>query len=252
MLVVVAIIVALIAILLPSLSKAVEAANRAVCLSNLHQQHIAFMSFGAEHRGALPRDGHGKWGNGIGAGALMMVPAVFDQGPFGRYAAQGILMDRGYLPRGGEVLICPSFSYPHMQLSTHTGGLGVGYEAGLTNGGGWWPDEADIPSGQHWLKAAYHYRNFAFEATGSWAPLSIRNSGSEPFIADHFSFIPADISRYQHGGQDYMTVTLGGAAYGVHDEDYDIRDQKGGATYQTGVDYHITETVWDTYFKSAG
>ena len=78
----------------------------------------------------------------------------------------------------------------------------------------------------------------------------MRSDTAEPIYADHFNFIPAVISQYQHGGQVYMTVTVGGAAYTVHDEDYAIRDQKGGATYNVLADQLLTDLVWDQFFKS--
>ncbi|MBI1370028.1 MAG: prepilin-type N-terminal cleavage/methylation domain-containing protein [Planctomycetes bacterium] len=250
LLVVVSIIAMLIAILLPSFDKARETARRAVCLSNLHQQHVGTMAFGVDNKGVLPPDPHLYWGPGIGGGALMMVPAVYDKQPYGHYSSQGILMRRNYLPINGRILYCPSFRYPDMQLETWTGALGVGFQAGLTTGGGWWPDPAKIPAGQDWLKCAYIYRNNAFAPTGSWQPLSMTSKGAEPMIADHFNFIPAIISEYQHGGKDYMTINIGGSGYAVHDEYYEIRDQRGGATYNVNADQLVTDAVWENYFKN--
>ena len=54
LLVVVAIIVALIAILLPSMGRAIEISNRAVCGSNLHQFHTGILGYVSDHRGAFP------------------------------------------------------------------------------------------------------------------------------------------------------------------------------------------------------
>jgi len=54
LLVVIAIIGVLIAITLPSLSRARERAKRSVCLSNLHQTHLAFLYYAAENHGQAP------------------------------------------------------------------------------------------------------------------------------------------------------------------------------------------------------
>lgn len=55
LLVVIAIIAVLIAILLPTLSKAREAANRTKCQANLHNWGIACHMFAIEHKGIFPR-----------------------------------------------------------------------------------------------------------------------------------------------------------------------------------------------------
>jgi len=58
LLVVVAIIVLLIAILLPSLSKARENARRTICASNLHQCGLGFVGYSQDHKQILPLRGH--------------------------------------------------------------------------------------------------------------------------------------------------------------------------------------------------
>jgi len=56
LLVVVAIITLLIAILLPALSRATEAANRVVCASNQMQIYSGFTAYAADHHGQYPRN----------------------------------------------------------------------------------------------------------------------------------------------------------------------------------------------------
>lgn len=64
LLVVVAIITLLIAILLPSLNRAVLIAEKATCMSNMRQIGIAFRSYQAEHSGySHNAPNHGHWKN---------------------------------------------------------------------------------------------------------------------------------------------------------------------------------------------
>jgi prepilin-type N-terminal cleavage/methylation domain-containing protein/prepilin-type processing-associated H-X9-DG protein len=62
LLVVIGIIATLVAILLPTLGRAREAARAANCLSNLRQINTAFILFAHDHRGYLPQIGSGGSG----------------------------------------------------------------------------------------------------------------------------------------------------------------------------------------------
>src|SRR3954468_15584335 len=66
LLVVIGIIAVLIAILLPALSRAREAAKAVMCLSNLRQQGYGFLQFAQEHRGACPTVYRYPFPEGIG------------------------------------------------------------------------------------------------------------------------------------------------------------------------------------------
>src|SRR4051812_20068154 len=69
LLVVIGIIAVLISILLPSLNKAREAANRTACLSNLHQIHAMLVMYAINYKDQVPIGGSGgasagiAWGN---------------------------------------------------------------------------------------------------------------------------------------------------------------------------------------------
>jgi len=64
LLVVIAIIGILAAILLPALSRAREAANRATCQNNLKQWGVVFKMYSGEHKGKFPRGANGaSWSN---------------------------------------------------------------------------------------------------------------------------------------------------------------------------------------------
>ena len=62
LLVVVAIIALLVAILIPALNTAREAAQAAVCASNLHQLGLVFHLYGQDNNGYLPHTSRNQWG----------------------------------------------------------------------------------------------------------------------------------------------------------------------------------------------
>lgn len=61
LLVVIGIIALLISILLPSLAKAKDAANRIACASNLRQLGLATLMYANDNRGSFPRGGPNNW-----------------------------------------------------------------------------------------------------------------------------------------------------------------------------------------------
>lgn len=99
LLVVVTIIVALLAILLPSVGRAVEAAHRAACASNLRQQQMAFVGYAADYDRLMPF-GH-VWST-MQFNYVIGGETVKLNSPFGRIWATGRLPMR-------ENWICPTF-----------------------------------------------------------------------------------------------------------------------------------------------
>lgn len=91
LLVVVAIIGILMSILLPSLLKAREMGKRAVCASNLHQQHLSFTVFANDNNGNYP--GH-------------LDPGRWPIGWFKANEGHRALYENGLLD--GKVFFCPS------------------------------------------------------------------------------------------------------------------------------------------------
>jgi prepilin-type N-terminal cleavage/methylation domain-containing protein/prepilin-type processing-associated H-X9-DG protein len=97
LLVVIGIIALLLAILLPALQEARERGRRTVCLSNLHQIHLAMTMYADDNEGKLPtrleKSGNKIWGNWLGS----------SWNPYGL----GHLIDEGYAtdPR---IFYCPS------------------------------------------------------------------------------------------------------------------------------------------------
>lgn len=103
LLVVVSIIALLIAILLPALQNARNAAINTVCANNLHQIGIAFASYGVDDDGAYPEPVHnGKWAFGH---------FEDDGGPALEQRGEGYLVGLGELWQNDllalDVLYCP-------------------------------------------------------------------------------------------------------------------------------------------------
>ncbi len=114
LLVVIAIIGILAALLLPALSKARERGQRAVCLSNLRQMHIAMTVYEGDFDGWLPNPAEPFDGNGWSQ-LTTVWPTVGAIRPVSQTGWNVLLKGSGeYLKRG--VLRCPSMR--QVQLNT--------------------------------------------------------------------------------------------------------------------------------------
>ncbi|QNN21361.1 type II secretion system protein [Planctomycetales bacterium ZRK34] len=101
LLVVISIIVLLVAMLLPALSKAREVSRRAVCGSNQRQLMTLYMMYGLDHKNVLP------------------IGYVYNQKQFSYliywanagysgYVGMGVLYKVGLIPDDGRIVYCPS------------------------------------------------------------------------------------------------------------------------------------------------
>jgi prepilin-type N-terminal cleavage/methylation domain-containing protein len=108
LLVVTTIIALLIAILLPSLSKARERAKRTACLSNLHQIHVAFAIYANEFQDQVPI-GHRSVSKQFNS---MIYSATAS-----KWVLFGVLQQGGYL-KEPRVLFCPSEVNPKFMFNT--------------------------------------------------------------------------------------------------------------------------------------
>jgi len=112
LLVVIGIIALLISILLPSLSKAREAANRAACLSNMRQVHQAFMLYAHNERDQVPLghlSGGGPIHNPAGDQYQFNYAIWRVAGGVGRYQTFGrLLVVNPRMRDDGRVFYCPS------------------------------------------------------------------------------------------------------------------------------------------------
>jgi prepilin-type N-terminal cleavage/methylation domain-containing protein len=104
LLVVVSIVALLIALLLPALGNAREAAIRVKCISGMRQLVQAACLYGGDHRGQLPNV-DGSW----------LYRAKRD-GTTNQFVGIGLLFRRGYIPVGrgsiNELLNCPAYAPP--------------------------------------------------------------------------------------------------------------------------------------------
>ena len=121
-LVVVAIILLLLAILLPTMRKARDMSKRSVCLSNLHQQGLAFSSYARDHNDVLPYRG---WKSYTIAETMH---EALGQGPGDqRVIANLALLYGKYVGKDWDVLYCPSTFHVSRDLpadyNSRAGGL---------------------------------------------------------------------------------------------------------------------------------
>lgn len=128
LLVVIGIIAVLIAILLPSLGKARDAAKRTACLSNLRQAHLAFVLYANANRDQVP----------LGYRKAKQYNSMLFSATSGKFVLFGWLHERGLLG-DGRAFYCPAevnpaFEYdsavnrwPASTLATPTANVQVGY-----------------------------------------------------------------------------------------------------------------------------
>jgi prepilin-type N-terminal cleavage/methylation domain-containing protein len=104
LLVVIGIIALLISMLLPTLNKAREAANRAACLSNLRQVHTYMVMYAQLHKDEVPL---GQSGDQYQFNFALWRKA--DAASPGRYQMLGLLIENGMVKGGNrKVFFCPS------------------------------------------------------------------------------------------------------------------------------------------------
>jgi len=116
LLVVIGIIALLISMLLPSLAKAREAANRAACLSNLRQVHTYLVMYSQLHKDEVP---FGQDGDQYQFNFTLWRKA--DAASAGRYKMLGLLIETGLVKGGNrKIFYCPSDVSEYHRFDTAT------------------------------------------------------------------------------------------------------------------------------------
>lgn len=106
LLVVIGIIALLISILLPSLTRARQSANKVACLSNQRQIAMAVRMFANDHKDYLPGSGYAT-GEGVGQYIATGSPLAARDPNNAARTPESSLVKLGYLPRDSSVFQCP-------------------------------------------------------------------------------------------------------------------------------------------------
>jgi prepilin-type N-terminal cleavage/methylation domain-containing protein len=165
LLVVITIIVVLLALLAPALDSAVQSAQTAVCLSNLHNVGIAISAYHTDHKSYYPM--LDTWWTLLGKkeafNPLIPVPSDVKDRPLNAYL--------GYTSNGSEVPVarCPSdLGDPHWLINTPH----LYTYAGTSYLGAFNPNDTE-PWGNYGVKIIFGFigRNPRNEGWVSWGPL---------------------------------------------------------------------------------
>ena len=234
-LLVVSLISLLIAMLLPALNKTRETTRRLVCAANIHGMVSGHLKFGYENGGRLVSNQITTGQPGLGGYAIWGSNwQIVD--PMGRYRGHGVLASKSIIePRS---MYCPSWTQ-RMNYNKQDG-----------QGGGWFDDVSQVPSGQVWMQTHYHYRaTFGYANTvAAWRPARISQlDGYSSMVADAFSDPARGVNNCHRDGYNHGKVD--GSVRFLPDPTHQIRDYYGGISYHAGVaDYILIEQVWSTIF----
>ncbi|MBI1374323.1 MAG: prepilin-type N-terminal cleavage/methylation domain-containing protein [Phycisphaera sp.] len=245
LLVVVSIIVLLLAILLPSMSRAREVSRRAVCAAQLHQLGVGQLEYAS--------DNFNTWAFGSPSQMLTdragatNTPGVwsiwkknlYNKGINDGWHGNGVLYHEKYL-NDGRVFYCPSWKHPYYEyLSTDPDKNG-------------WPVNSDPwATGQDGVRQTYHYRNTLDKRSGfrGRPPHLNLDRGHIPVMADGFARTT--------GSPDFWTIP---GVTNHHVEGYNVmfidtsvvwrddRDARIGDLLLPHTGWNLLELAWQEYF----
>lgn len=234
LLVVVSIIALLVALLVPSLSQATEAARRVVCASNIRQMNAANILYADDNAGqTVPGTPSvtftGQWG--------VYHNIKPELKPWDYFFGHGILYQQNLLP-DGRLMYCPSNTHPLYQYDSP--------EWSWQSEGNHLPTSTAIR--QHYFyRAGYGHINSIKRGRN----LRLTDPGHEAILADGFAVNTGSAELMQTVGVDlshqvgYSVGRLDGSVGFFNDPDHRIGDMR-----VSWVDYGLQELVWANEFNA--
>ena len=241
LLVVITIIIVLLAMLGPSMNRAMQATYRAVCASNQHQMQLGNISFATDRLGEMAAgrpvlpDHKGHFAVWYRNTRDSNLPAGYKE--YGKYSDHGVLQKTGYIV-SGALFYCPSSPDPKL-----------GFE---NEKNGYWDNESDIPSDQKVIHTSYVSNStLGSTITGHDDITTFRSPrASDPPSTAISADLFGSSGRYNvewHHGDGYMVAYLGGYVdYYNEDENRSILYRNAGnpGNYHAFHDNYVRHIDW--------
>ena len=241
LLVVVAILAVLLAILVPSLSRAKELARLAVCMTQQKQIGVGLTEYADDFRHVMPPGNSTCW-------PYYGVDSTHSAG--GGPMGLAFLITEEYVPNP-LVFYCPSWKHPYHQYDVldTAGDDPVG---GPNAYGGWPAGQNPGPTAHRGI--SYQYRStFGLELedgpTGRGHPPNTLMKGNPAIVADHWSrryVLWANFGHYD----GYPVLYLDGHSSWIADKDHAFMD--GICEDQSHGNWGKQEFVWSGFFDEGG